>query len=531
MCVTRLAWAVGVAAFLCHAGSRVDVSVSPPGGLTPTNTPQLVLMTFDDAVNDSSFNVVQQFLPGRVNPNGTPIQATFFVSTRWSDYWLVNRLYAQGHEIAVHTMTHTTHTDTDRPTWRAEIVGCRKTLSRLAAVPESGIRGFRAPFLEFDNDSFAILAEQGFAYDSSVTEAPGLYSESLSRLIWPYTLDDGLKQNAWTGLAPEGPLPGLFEVPLWSLYDPASSQWAAMDPGGSDAQALATLQTNFLAHYNGNRSPMGVFLHAGVWVDRAQTMSAFLDWVQTFQDVWLVGLGALVEYMRSPQDRTAAYTFPAFQNVSRSAVPQSETRTFTFGEGSVRTCGADVAAYPAPDTVYLCSQELPGGVMSCSISGEWQTGFGGQIVISNDTDRSALSWEASAQFPGCTVTWLSGASWRQEGDVLHLSSSGSGSLGAGATCSLSFGGSRTQEVVATAMAVRLTVSALQRPRITDVTCSGDEAIRLEWDDSAFGYRVERSAGGVGGDWQPVADVYGATSWTGRVSRSEPSAFYRLKGIP
>lgn len=76
------------------------------GQLQPETVPQIVLMTFDDAVNDLNKGLYAElFERGRVNPNGCPISATFYVSHEWTDYGLVQSLYADGHEMASHTVS------------------------------------------------------------------------------------------------------------------------------------------------------------------------------------------------------------------------------------------------------------------------------------------------------------------------------------------------------------------------------------------------------------------------------------------
>lgn len=76
------------------------------GGLNVSATPQIVLLTFDDAVNDINKDIyVEIFEHGRKNPNGCPISATFYVSHEWTDYVQVQNLYADGHEMASHTVS------------------------------------------------------------------------------------------------------------------------------------------------------------------------------------------------------------------------------------------------------------------------------------------------------------------------------------------------------------------------------------------------------------------------------------------
>lgn len=68
--------------------------------------PQIVLLTFDDSVNDLNKGLYADlFERGRVNPNGCPISATFYVSHEWTDYSQVQNLYSDGHEMASHTVS------------------------------------------------------------------------------------------------------------------------------------------------------------------------------------------------------------------------------------------------------------------------------------------------------------------------------------------------------------------------------------------------------------------------------------------
>lgn len=88
--------------FLCD--KLHDATVT--GGIPIDQTPQIVLLTFDDAVNDLNKPLYSDlFENGRKNPNGCPISATFYVSHEWTDYSQVQNLYADGHEMASHTVS------------------------------------------------------------------------------------------------------------------------------------------------------------------------------------------------------------------------------------------------------------------------------------------------------------------------------------------------------------------------------------------------------------------------------------------
>lgn len=76
------------------------------GGLELHETPQIVLITFDDAISDlNKEHYADLFGKGRKNPNGCPISATFYVSHEWTDYSQVQNLYVDGHEMASHTVS------------------------------------------------------------------------------------------------------------------------------------------------------------------------------------------------------------------------------------------------------------------------------------------------------------------------------------------------------------------------------------------------------------------------------------------
>ena len=77
-----------------------------PGDLRPDETPQMVILTFDDAVNNENWEIYQKvFMENRTNGNGCPIRGTFFLSHEYTNYRDVQKLWNDGHEIAVHSIT------------------------------------------------------------------------------------------------------------------------------------------------------------------------------------------------------------------------------------------------------------------------------------------------------------------------------------------------------------------------------------------------------------------------------------------
>ncbi len=61
---------------LAQALHIVEATNAPPGGLAPSNTPQIVLLTFDDSVTTNMFNRVQQV--GPINPLFYRVKGTLF---------------------------------------------------------------------------------------------------------------------------------------------------------------------------------------------------------------------------------------------------------------------------------------------------------------------------------------------------------------------------------------------------------------------------------------------------------------------
>ena len=72
-----------------------------------------------------------------------------YVSHQWTDYSQVQDLYSDGHEIASHTITHPNGKDFTQVDWAKEILGMATMLVRYAGVKPQDIKGFRAPFLKY----------------------------------------------------------------------------------------------------------------------------------------------------------------------------------------------------------------------------------------------------------------------------------------------------------------------------------------------------------------------------------------------
>lgn len=96
-----------------HTSYRVDIpypyllSLSPlPSSPPPPSLPQLVMLTFDDAVSVANYKYTEEIMLGRTNPDGCSAAATFFVSHEYTDYSKVHALWSEGHEIALHSIRY-----------------------------------------------------------------------------------------------------------------------------------------------------------------------------------------------------------------------------------------------------------------------------------------------------------------------------------------------------------------------------------------------------------------------------------------
>ncbi|XP_077498093.1 chitin deacetylase 1-like isoform X3 [Amblyomma americanum] len=262
------------------------MSNHPPGNLTVAETPQFVMITFDDAVNDQNMGFYRELLaPGRRRnrANGCNMAATFFVSAGYTDYSFVHELHSAGNEIALHSITHlnnmTYWRTLDVAGWEAEFVGVRQLLRDYALIPEKGMVGARAPFLEIGpGHGYAMMQKQGFLYDSSVS-----------------------------------------------------------------------MRSNFDRHYHSNRAPFPVFIHENwLWEpERKRGFLSFVDWLLTKEDVFLVTVEEVVQFMKDPKP-LGKY---AQKKCSRTTEFQqcSEVHRCHFPESSIPEADCFFGCRPCPE--------------------------------------------------------------------------------------------------------------------------------------------------------------------------------------
>ncbi|KAI8147378.1 hypothetical protein BJV82DRAFT_344932 [Fennellomyces sp. T-0311] len=282
----------------CKLPSCLCASTSPPNGLKPSEVPQFVTITFDDSIQAKLVETAHELLSVH-NPNGCPAKGSWYVSMEYTDFSLVQQWYANGHEVADHTFSHVGSPSAQ------EISAARAMLHEYAGVPLGKIQGFRAPFLNYTAETLNEVQKQGFLYDSSATAVT-------EDCYWPYTLDNGMANDCWTGICAAGAvkLPGVWEIPMYAVLDNASMpQLMDVYLAGSDADVSSWTSTNFDRHYNGNRQPFGIYVHPTHLTtypglpDPSATKKALVDVIQSITskpDVWVVSNAQLLEWMKNP---------------------------------------------------------------------------------------------------------------------------------------------------------------------------------------------------------------------------------------
>ncbi|RUS16225.1 hypothetical protein BC937DRAFT_91474 [Endogone sp. FLAS-F59071] len=283
----------------CVAPTCFCASLTPPGGLAPASVPQFVTLTFDDSIQVELLPTALKMLAAAKNPNGCLARGTWFVSIQYTDFSLVEQWYSAGNEVADHTWTHVGSPPAE------EIEACKDALNAYAGIPLGKMSGFRAPFLNYTIGTFQEIGQQGFTYDSSTTAV-------IDDANWPYTLDNGLANDCWSGVcgASQLKLPGVWEIPMASVVDNTGiPQLMDVYLAGTTGNVTDWYNTNWQRHYNGNRSPFGIYVHPTHLTnyvglpDTTADLNMMLSIITNLAsqpDVWFVTNQQLLEWMKNP---------------------------------------------------------------------------------------------------------------------------------------------------------------------------------------------------------------------------------------
>ncbi|XP_076306731.1 uncharacterized protein LOC143223121 [Tachypleus tridentatus] len=322
-----------------------------PGGLSPKDIPQIVLLTFDDGINDLNSDIYKEIFTGRTNPNGCPILGTFYVSHEWTDYGRVQTLYSQGHEMASHTISHSFGEKFSKSKWLKEVAGQREILHLYGGVKMEDIRGMRAPFLQSGgNNMFQMLHEANFTYDSSLP----VYQHNPP--FWPYTFDYSINHECAIPPCPTKSFPGLWEVGMVMWDDLRGGRCSMVDACASppdEEGVIEFLSKNFYRHYDSNRAPFGLFYHSA-WFNtphRRKGFIKFLNEINSKDDVWIITNWQMLQWMRDPTPLSKISQFEPWKcNTKDLPPPCHRPKSCEVShKGSTRymnTCQRCPAVYP-----------------------------------------------------------------------------------------------------------------------------------------------------------------------------------------
>ncbi|KAK3872525.1 hypothetical protein Pcinc_022397 [Petrolisthes cinctipes] len=284
-----------------HKGNKI------PGGLNPREVPQMIMITFDGAVNDLNFDTYSKiFLQNRTNPNGCPIRGTFFVAHDYTNYRHVQDFYSQGHEIAVGTISRRRGLeDEGEESWTGEMVTMREILKTFGGVREVDIKGQRAPHLKPGREAqYEVLSAYGFTWDSTINNPP------TEEPVWPYSLEYQVPHECRSGSCPERSFPGVWEIPMNSHFRDFNYQGGFcpyLDQCAlsyeNEPEILQWLIDDFNRHYSTNRAPYMMALTTNWFQTKTleNALHAFIDYTMTLDDTYYVTMTEALQWVTTPQ--------------------------------------------------------------------------------------------------------------------------------------------------------------------------------------------------------------------------------------
>lgn len=302
-----------------------------PGGLSLSQVPQMVILTFDDDINSINSHYYEGLYPDNAtqalkNPNGCRTTGTFYVSNGWTDFKTVASLVSKGNEAASHSKDHSSPSGWDYNAWVNQMEGQRQNLVQETGLPASKFPGMRAPFLELGGDvQFSMLRNYKFTYDSSMLG--GSYTDDRTAPVYPFTLDYPPRASTAMcdqGNCPTSSYPGLWEVPIVRQYTPSGTPCSMTDDCGlngipssaTKAEVMAYLRHNFNRHFLTNRSPYMISLHA-TWFTKIpssyEALRDFLREINAKPEVWQISVVQMLDWMQNPKPLSEASNIPSWK--------------------------------------------------------------------------------------------------------------------------------------------------------------------------------------------------------------------------
>ena len=311
-------------------------STNIPGGLQPSQTPQIVTISFDDGLRVEDYEgFYSKFLKGRTNPNGCPILMTHFVSHNNTDFALAEDQFSKGHEIAEHASL----LGTSVSELAEEMADLRVILEAWADIPTAYTVGYRTRSPSANH--VAALYETKFTYDASMPTNGTMY--------WPFTLDYKSPLCSSPAVCPNESYPGLWLLP-GIVYRQKSGipcveiNACVFPPPKTEGEWIELLIDNFNKHYKGNRAPYEVHATPAWFFMQGNPLEAFntfLDIIQRLPDVYIVTQSQMLAWVRSPTPLTKVKDFQPWQCPTRPPPRcsyKNEKVCYYGDDKTLRTC-------------------------------------------------------------------------------------------------------------------------------------------------------------------------------------------------
>ncbi|GMS91266.1 hypothetical protein PENTCL1PPCAC_13441, partial [Pristionchus entomophagus] len=331
---------------------------APPSSLLVSQTPQMIVITFEGAVTDRTTRIYKSLFSGRLRSHDCPLRATFFVSHEYTNYDQVQWLAARGNEIGMAGMGSSSLASRSADRWREEMQGMRMALVEFSKIDDESIRGMREPGMKTGGDyHFAVLSNWNFTYDHSIAPDGGPF--------WPQTLDHTLPFLCTDGSCPSRALKGIWEASVNRIITTDGRAVAIFRDAirSTDTRASVTdlLRRNLARNYQGSRAPLVLSLDADFMFALPQNEAVnglidFLEEILTKDDIYPVTVSQLISWMKSPSslDRIAKIKpFHCPRRANDQVQPCETPSTCSFvtpqGSRSFRVCGSCPRDYPNID--------------------------------------------------------------------------------------------------------------------------------------------------------------------------------------
>lgn len=204
------------------------------------------------------------------------VKGTFFIlGVSAEDYpESVTAIAEAGHELAVHSYTHTSPTDLTPDEEEDGLVRTREILQSFGA----DVVGYRSPSWDFSRHTLEFLDKHGFAYSSNMMDD-----------IRPYI----------------HPGTDLVELPVQWILDDAPHFWFAGDTWNKKISTPSEVREIWEAEFKGILELGGSFIltmHPQIIgrPHRLKMLEEFIAFVKSHQGVWITTCAEIAEAARAP---------------------------------------------------------------------------------------------------------------------------------------------------------------------------------------------------------------------------------------